>query len=150
MHVEVEIDARNGLRAGPGCARAELHVFESYPAKYASWSSQAGRPLAPTDFSPACPGRVDAARAGDLRVSYPFDGARFAVDPALGREQQAIVLAASVPTGTRRIRFRVDGRLLAAVGAPYSTPLALTRGQHAVVVESEAGLASAPVRFSVD
>lgn len=149
MHVEVEIDARNGLRAGPRCARGELHVFETYPAKYASWSSQAGRPLAPVEFSPACPGRMEPGRAGELRVSYPFDGARFAVDPSLGREQQAIVLAANVPAGTSRVRFRVDGRVVREVGAPYSTPLPLTRGAHAVVVESEAGT-SAPVRFSVD
>lgn len=149
MHVEVEIDARNGLRAGPNCARGELHVFESYPAKYATWSNRAGRPLAPLEFSPACPGKFERGRAGELRVSYPFEGARFAVDPSLGREQQAIVLAASVPAGTSRVRFRVDGRVVREVGAPYSTPFPLTRGAHAVVVESEAGT-SAPVRFSVD
>jgi penicillin-binding protein 1C len=149
LHVEVEIDGRNGLLAGPSCARGETHVFESYPDRYASWASQAGRPIAPTEFSPLCPGRADAS-GKKPRVAYPFDGARFAVDPSMHREQQAIVLAAHVPPGTRRVRFRVDGRALPEVVAPYRTPLALTRGTHAVSVETEGGLSSPSVRFYVD
>ncbi len=150
MHVEVEIDAKNGLRAGPGCSRSELHVFETYPTRFSSWATRAGRPLVPVEFSPACPGRADDLDRGSVAVAYPFDGARFVLDPGLARDQQAVVLTARVPRGTRAVRFVIDGRPTRSLGAPYSKSLALTHGEHVVLAEIVGGSGSAPVHFFVD
>jgi hypothetical protein len=127
-----------------------LVVFESYPERYASWAERAGRPLAPTSWSPRCPGSDPAGARGGIGLAFPFEGARFAYDAGLERSQQAIMLAARAPSGTQRVRFLVDGREIGSSAAPYRVPYRLVRGEHVVVAEANDGRRSEPVHFSVE
>lgn len=149
FHVEIAVDPRNGLRAGPACSHVERVTGESFPARYVAWAKSAGRALVPSEWSPACPG-TEPRSSGEVGLSYPFPGARFVRDPSVPRASQAIVLAARVPHDVTRVSFHVDGRRVASEGAPFRAPWALTPGEHAVHVETSDGRASAPVRFSVE
>ncbi|MCW5837442.1 MAG: hypothetical protein KIS78_33930, partial [Labilithrix sp.] len=109
------------------------------------------RPLVPGGSSPACPidedeptalGAADGAREGlDPRVAYPFDGARFVVDPERPVELQR--LEVRVEPDDASVEVFVDDRPL---GRTRSWPLAA--GEHTIVAR-RGGRASAPVRVTV-
>jgi hypothetical protein len=149
VHVELAVDPENGLLAGPGCKRPELRVFESYPASYGAWAARAGRPLAPTEGSPRCPGAGAERSRGVPTIAFPFDGARFVIDPGLGAAQQQLAFRARATATERALRFVLDGKPLATVGAPYSAPWRLSPGRHVLFVETLGGMRSEPVRFVV-
>lgn len=152
-HVRVRLDVRNGLRAGPGCASDTTtdRVFERWRAPYDAWARRTNRPLVPGGSSPACPidedeptalGAADGAREGlDPRVAYPFDGARFVVDPERPVELQR--LEVRVEPDDASVEVFVDDRPL---GRTRSWPLAA--GEHTIVAR-RGGRASAPVRVTV-
>jgi penicillin-binding protein 1C len=145
MHERIAVDARNGLRAGPACRAPEVRLFERYPEPFVAWAAKAGRPLAPVDFSPACPGS-EVRDAGAPRIAYPTDGARFHLDS--GSRTQEIVFAAHAPEG-RAVRFVLDGRSVGEARAPFRLAWALEHGTHrleAVVGDTR----SEPVRFEVE
>jgi penicillin-binding protein 1C len=147
LHVLVAIDPLNGLRAGPGCRDAELRPFESHAPMFVAWAASAGRPLPPLGESARCPVGSVAGRRGAPSVTFPFDGARFVIDPSLPREQQQLALRATGVDG--QVRFVMDGRLLASVSVPFVHHWPLSPGDHELVVESAAGRRSSPVRFLV-
>ena len=145
MHDKVPIDPRNGLRAGPACRAPEERLFERYPAPFAAWAAQAGRPLAPVEFSPLCPGSLLAATEAP-RISYPVDGARFHLDQ--GSRRQEIVFTAQAAED-HAVRFVLNGRPLAEARAPFRLAWTLERGTHRL--EALAGdRRSEPVRFDVE
>ncbi len=144
-HTRVRIDTRNGLRAGADCPSAvtQEHVFEHWTAPYDTWARQMGRPLAPDESSPECP-VVDApapAQGHVPRIAYPFDGARFVIDPERPRELQRLAIRVDPFDGP--VEVRVDGALLADDRA-----WPLTLGTHAIVAESRS-LAGATVHIIV-
>jgi penicillin-binding protein 1C len=146
-HVEVRIDVRNGLRAGPACSpdETETRVLEQWSAPYDRWAVATGRPLVPAESSPACPAAEAApdvaAASGGLRIAYPFDGASFVVDPE--RPAALQLLDVRVEPDTARVVVHVDGTPLAS---PRSWKLA--PGTHTFV--ARAGNAeSTPVRIRV-
>lgn len=133
MHERAKVDVRNGLRAGPGCpARfVEERTFESFDRRFAAWAVAAGRPLAPTRWSPLCPGAShEAPGSGAGRILFPLDGARFVLDPSLGSRQTLRIRAASDGAA----RFLIDGRAVAASGHGY-LDWPLVAGVHHVAVE---------------
>ncbi len=147
-HVPLRIDLRNGLRAGPACARdvTAERVFERWGAPYDAWASRTGRPLAPAQSSPECPdaeGEPADPLAGSraIRIAYPFDGASFVVDPERPRALQ--LLDIRVEPQDPRAEVRVDGAPLAV---PYRWPL--SPGAHTIVVHN-GNASSAPVRIRV-
>jgi penicillin-binding protein 1C len=145
MHERIVVDPRNGLRAGPTCRASERRLFESYPASFAAWAAEARRPLAPSDFSPLCPGPPPSV-AGAPRISYPLDGARFYLDA--GSRKQEIVFTAQA-SGGRAVRFLVNGRPVGEARAPFRVAWALERGAHRL--EAVAGdHRSEPVLFEVE
>ncbi|MCA9597216.1 MAG: penicillin-binding protein 1C [Myxococcales bacterium] len=148
FHVRRWVDRSDGLLSAGSCAGAEERVFESYPARFLPWARAAGRPLAPTNASPRCPAAKPVE--SDVAVAYPYAGARFVLDGGLTSRAQAIVLSARVSSERSTVRFVVDGRSLAVVGAPYRTVWPLTRGEHSVRVETLDGRRSEPVSFVVD
>jgi penicillin-binding protein 1C len=152
MHERVAIDPENDLRAGPHCPGSVERVFEVYPPRFASWAAEAGRPTAPESFSPRCPGNPSelVARRAAVRVQFPFNGASFSYDPALSAAQQELVLSAAAPASSRGVRFVLDGKLLATVGAPYTLPWGLKPGAHTLSVETLVGARSEAVHFSVE
>ena len=155
MHERVADRRRNGLRAGPGCASSvvEERDFERFDGRYRAWARDAGRPTAPTEFSPLC-GRRPGAQAGTdgdrLRIGYPQDGARFILEPDRPLAQQSLMVRVEAKATAGRVDLRVDGRVVSSVGSPYVTSWQLTPGEHVLVAEGRGMTPSAPVRIEVD
>jgi penicillin-binding protein 1C len=148
MHERVPIDPRNGLRAGPGCgpAHRELRSYERFEGSLAAWAQTTARPLAPSAWSPACPG--GPAPASEIRIGYPSSGERYFIDPKLPREAQILRVRVEGPLPSRVV-LRVDGRIVGSAVLPHPVPWRLEPGEHELVAEVE-GQRSAPVRLRVD
>ena len=157
MHSEFDIDTSNGLLAGPGCPHEEVRreVFEVFEPSWEAWAASAGRPLAPAGRSPRCPGEGNAkgvpadSALKRVAVQYPPDGAVFLIDPGTPARQQAIVLRAIAAPGASRLRFLVDGSVVASVGLPFEAIWTLVPGEHRVQAETEQGERSEEVRIEV-
>jgi penicillin-binding protein 1C len=152
VHARVRVDRRNGLLAGRACPpeHVEERVAERFDARFTAWARASGRPLAPDAYSPLCPpGPGDLAEVprGRVRLSYPTDGARFAIDPG-GAAQQALRVRADVPPGVTEIRVVVDGRAT-RVAAPFSFAWPLAPGHHHLRVEAD-GAGSDEVEIDVE
>ncbi len=147
LHEHVAVDPKTGLRAGSACRDAVTRSFERYPAPYRAWAQKAGRPLAPTAYSPRCPGSLASVSSPPI-LAYPFDGARFTIDPSLARGRQRIVFSARTDDAGR-IWFVLDGKRLAAADALHELPWTLEPGAHTLRAENAAG-SSSTVRFTVD
>jgi penicillin-binding protein 1C len=149
VHQRVRVDLRNGLRAGPECSRntTEERTFEQWSPPFDTWAARAQRPIVPTEASPNCPsGQDEIAAAGPAggtgpRVVYPFDGARFVIDPE--RPSSLQTLGVRVEGDGPKVEVRVDG-----VPLPRSRSWALVPGEHVISVH---GAQASPdqVRFSV-
>jgi len=158
MHVEVPIDRRNGLLAGPGCPASEtvMQRFERYEPRLAAWAVEAHRPVAPSAWSPLCPGHgspwADAGEARDARliIRYPADGAVFLLDPAVPAAQQAIVVRVTSPADAGPVSFVLDGGVVSTRATPpFEAPITLHPGRH--VLQARAGaLSSEPISFTVE
>lgn len=149
-HVRARVDTRNGLRAGPACARdvTDVRVLERWASPYLDWATTTGRPLLPVGSSPECPadlapedGGDDGSAGATLRIAYPFDGASFVVDPERPRALQLLDIRVE-PDGPG-VDVRVDGAQLAS---PRRWPL--SPGAHTIVA-SRGTAASPPVRIRV-
>jgi penicillin-binding protein 1C len=150
MHTKVKVDPVSGLRAGAACRAAVERVFEAYPAEYAAWAREAGRPVAPERFSELCPGTSDRSESNLPYVAFPFDGAHFLIDPNLPVRQQQLVLRARASETRGALDFLVDGRVVAQRDASFRAPWQLERGQHRLTVRTADGKTSSEVHFSVD
>jgi penicillin-binding protein 1C len=148
MHEVVAIDPQSRLRAGRGCKDAIAQVFERYPREYENFARQAGRSLAPREFSARCPGVLNApgGAGGAPELLFPNARATFVIDPGL-REEQEIVLEARGPS--ERLSFFVDERKVATLRAPFRVPWRLSPGTHRVRVVAPDGMESEPVAFNV-
>jgi penicillin-binding protein 1C len=157
MHQLVRIDVRNGLRAGSGCPSrfVEDRPYEVFDTTYASWAKAAARPTAPDGYSPLCPSRSAPSDAGassqvaaSTRFTYPHDGAIFAYDESAS-SPQVLTLRVLAPSSATRVRFYVDGRLLASKPAPFLAQWALARGIHHVRAESDVGAPTDSIELTV-
>jgi penicillin-binding protein 1C len=151
LHERVRIDRRNGLLAGPSCDAADVveRDYERYPAPFTEWARVAGRPTAPDEASPLCPLDAPAGPAGELRITSPADGARFALDPDRPASLQRLDVRVAAPQAAGRVRLRVDGEVLAEVGRPYDFAWPLTPGEHVLVAEAEGWPPTRGLRVSV-
>jgi penicillin-binding protein 1C len=160
MHERVAVDRRDGLRAGPGCPEPFVTeaVFERYPPELAAWAAAVGRPVAPRDWSPECPGPSaatdeppgpGAAEDAPLpRIAYPLPGARFVIDPDRPRDSQRLDVRIVAPVRAREAALLVDGQTVARVVPPFEASWKLEAGQHELVAEVQ-GSRSAAVRVTV-
>jgi hypothetical protein len=82
-------------------------------------------------------------------VAFPFDGARFVIDPGLDAADQRIVLRGSASRAASTLRFVLNGRPLGSVGPPFNLPWRLEKGAHLLRVEAD-GAPSELVRFEVN
>ncbi|HWZ92582.1 MAG TPA: penicillin-binding protein 1C, partial [Polyangiaceae bacterium] len=146
MHEIVAIDAHTGLRAGPRCAAAVSRVFERYPSEYENFARQTGRPLAPREFSPRCPGALAVSEERAPELLFPSAHAQFAIDSGL-RERQEIVLEAR--GHSERLTFYVDDQRLGTLRAPFRMPWRLAPGTHRARVATPEGVQSELVAFDV-
>jgi hypothetical protein len=60
-----------------------------------------------------------------------------------------VTLRAMAPSSATRVRFYVDGRLLASTGAPFLADWPLRRGVHRLQAESDVGQAAEPIELTV-
>jgi penicillin-binding protein 1C len=146
MHEVVALDPSTRLRAGPACAKTTLQVFERYPREYQNFARQAGRPLAPEEFSARCPGRLAPLESVAPQLVFPSAQASFVIDPGL-RDDQEIVLEARA--ASERLTFFVDDRPVATLTAPFRVPWRLAPGSHRVRVAAPGGALSEAVAFEV-
>jgi len=146
MHEVVAIDSQTSLRAGPACHDHVERVFERYPHEYENFARQAGRPLAPRDFSARCPGPGGVAPRGAPELVFPSAEAEFLIDPGL-RSDQEIMLEARSPS--ERLTFFVDDRPLGTLRAPFRLPWRLRAGVHRARVATPDGQQSDLVAFQV-
>jgi penicillin-binding protein 1C len=149
IHERIRVDVRNGLRAGPSCARSvtEERTFERWAAPYDDWARRTSRALVPEGSSPECPIEIsdaasdDDAASGGLRITYPFDGARFVIDPE--RPTALQLLDVRVEPDGSAVEVRVDGAPL-----PRSRAWPLAAGEHTITARHGSRV-SAPVRYTV-
>jgi len=150
LHVQLPIDRRNGLRAGPRCAASQIEQknFESYDARYLPWALASHRPVATSLWSPFCPGAESPDQT--LSVRYPYPGELLMLDPSLPKAAQAIVMRANAPAAEANLRFVVDGKVQAPMGAPFEMVWPLQAGSHQVWVVPIvwAGASRLRLRFS--
>ncbi|MDX2053316.1 MAG: penicillin-binding protein 1C [Polyangiaceae bacterium] len=156
MHERVWIEPMSRELSASACPGAEAHVIEVYPNEYQSWAREAKRPLRPGVIS-AC-GRAHGV-LNDFPASttknalpaleYPFEGARFLLDPSLTRDQQRIVFRARSPRAVP-LRFFLNGQLLDEVNSPYSLSWPLVPGRHQLEVATPDGQRSQAVHFEVE
>jgi membrane carboxypeptidase/penicillin-binding protein PbpC len=157
LHVSAYVDERDQTLTAAHCPGARQQVFERYPPTFHSWASSAGRPLLPSKLSPRCPQAQEVyaqllsaqpSLSVAPRIVFPRAGARFLLDPAVSEEQQRIRIEAS--SHAERVRFLLDGRLLADRRAPFQVSWALSKGEHLLSAETAEGERSNPVRFVVE
>lgn len=135
MHERVDVDAHNGLRAGHAasatCERV-TKTFERFPPRYAAWAESAGRPTAPTDYSPDCPPDPSevGASSGALTIRYPLDDARFVIDPDRPSSSQVLAVSVVAPPGTPEVALVVDGAEVDHKKSPYTLRWPLAPGDH--------------------
>lgn len=132
FHVQVAVDARNGLRASESCeARFVRHkAMLDLPAGYHRWARKHRLELAPAEHSPLCPGG-DAQHA-NVRITEPAHRARYVVDPDAPGELSTVRLSAEVSPSTEDIVWIVDGVPVAQVGYPHEFRWPLSPGVHTV------------------
>jgi penicillin-binding protein 1C len=155
LHERVRLHKRDGLRAGPSCSGDEVveRTFERFPPEYLAWAAGAARPLAPRDYSPLCPDAPRAVRDGDgdgaVRILYPADGARFAIDPERAVALQILGVPLAVPPGAREAMLLVDGEVVDRVRSPFIASWRLVPGAHVLSARTSDGEVSDGLRVQV-
>ncbi len=111
-----------------------------------AWAQRTGRAVLLAGSSPECPldevtDSASSARSDMPRVTYPFEGSRFVIDPERPAELQQLEIHVE-PDGAST-EVRVDGALL-----PKTRAWQLAPGAHTITAQS--GTVSAPaVHFVV-
>lgn len=151
FHVEVALDVRNGLRAGPGCP-AKLVVKRpllDLPETYEPWARKQRLALAPTAFSPLC---ADGAPPPPrLAIREPRPRSRYLFDPDTPRELSTVRFAASVSPANEEIVWLVDGAPVGRVGYPHELRWHLPPGKHVIRARlAQSGETTAAVTVVVD
>jgi penicillin-binding protein 1C len=153
MHRHVKILRRDGLRAGAACPKGEVveRSFEHFAPEYLAWAEAAARPLAPREFSPLCPEDASPVASGDgaVRILYPSDGARFALDPERAPSLQVLDVHLAVPEGTREVALLVDGEVVDRVHSPFVASWPLVAGAHVLAAQTTSGDSSEARRVEV-
>jgi penicillin-binding protein 1C len=144
---EARVCALSGARPGPDCpgTQRELFVAGSAPVHVCTFHRRAG-----DDVRVALPPPWDGwarergydvappSREGPPRVTLraPAAGALYRLDPDLPPDQQMLTAAADVAGAVDRVRFLVDGALVAEAGPPFRVPVPLRRGALTIAVEA--------------
>lgn len=151
FHVDVALDARNGLLAGPACPRqfVSTRPMLVLPGDYAWWASRQHLVIAPTLESPLCPTTPELRRQVSIRE--PRSNARYLFDPDTPRELSTVRLVAAVTPANEEVVWLIDGVPIAQVGWPHELRWRLTRGTHVLRARlAHSADSSAPVTIVVD
>lgn len=132
-------------------SRAELQVYEVWPALYERWMVEAGVPTPPRAWLAL------RAEASSLKqqlpvITFPDNGDIYKIDPVLRPEYQTLDLEAVFPQGVKTVSWWVNDSLLCTVAHPFRARWRLVPGRHCfqVKAETERGVvASRPVHILV-
>lgn len=149
FHVEVPIDVRNGLRAGPSCPAQfiQRRPLLDLPEIYDGWAQKQRLSLAPRAASPLCAAEAGAERTVSIRE--PHAQSRFLIDPDTPAELSTIRLSAAVTPASEEVVWLVDGVPVGRVGFPHELRWQLTPGAHTIRARLASGRASSPVTIDV-
>jgi penicillin-binding protein 1C len=125
------------------------HGLQTFlPAEYQAWAREHGRDVAgvageagnPSALHEAAstPAPRPAAAVSRLAITSPPDGATYLLDPTLRREFQTVTLRA-VGAGSRRIEWRVSGRVVGAGVADGPVLWPLAPGTHRIEARDARG-----------
>lgn len=147
-HRVVDVDVRNGLRAGRGCPEAFVspQPFVSLPAAYAEWQQSSVLPAPPVAFSPLCPDRGQIPDAVVVRA--PRANETFVIEPGYDRARQTLQLRGEIDPPTPVAEWLVDGKVVAKAKWPYQADWRLKKGVHRVQLRAGGRLSDA-VTFEV-
>lgn len=151
FHVDVALDVRTGLRAGPSCPREFVvtRPMLALPERYAAWARSQRLTIAPTAESPLCP--ATAPREATVSVDEPRPRARYLYDPNTPPELNTVRFAATVTPANEEIIWLVDDQPVAKVGYPHELRWSLAPGRHVIRARlAQSAQASAPVTVTVD
>lgn len=131
FHVDVAIDTRNGLRAGPSCPASAVikRPMLALPSVYETWARKQHLTLAPFAESPLCPAVEPAPK---IVIREPKAQARYLYDPDTPREFSTVRFAATVTPATSELVWLVDGTPVAKVPYPHELRWPLTPGVHTI------------------
>jgi len=152
FHVDVRIDARNGLRAGGECPAEFVRVAPmlALPETYAAWASKQHLTIAPTAVSPLCSTRRDL-ELRKVSIREPRANARYLFDPDTPPELSTVHFMARVSPATEEIIWLVDGAPVAQVGFPHELRWPMRRGTHVIRARlAHSADASSPITIVVD
>lgn len=132
FHIDVKLDARNGLLAGPQCPAAQVirKPMLVLPEVYVTWARRQRLEIAPTRESPLCP--TVAPSTPRIAITEPRASSRYLYDPDTPRELSTVRLAATVAPATEEIVWLVDGVPVGQVGWPHELRVSLSRGTHVI------------------
>ena len=150
-HWWYDLDARNGLLAGPGCPSEFVarKRYTRYPAEAHDWVRWQNIPQPPDVYSPLCPGAQMTDRRSQiaaeptpysllptpyfLLLTSPDQGSHYRMSPEIPASAQQILVAARPTDGVsvREITLLADGRPLATLTRlPYQVLWPMKVGKH--------------------
>ena len=151
FHVEVAIDLRNHLRAGPSCP-AEFVIKQQLldlPETYEPWARKQRLAIAPVAFSPLCPAVSEVPPK--IAIREPRPKSRYLFDPDTPRELSTVRFAAAVTPANEDIVWLVDGAPVGRVGYPHELRWHLSPGTHVIRARlAQSGETTAAVTVVVD
>ncbi|MFZ5441615.1 MAG: penicillin-binding protein 1C [Myxococcota bacterium] len=151
FHVEVAIDVRNGLRAGPECPAPHVakRPLLDLPETYEGWARKQRLATAPTAFSPLCPSGADVPPR--LAIREPRPRSRYLFDPDTPHELSTVRFSAAVSPANEEVVWLVDGTPVGRVGYPHELRWHLSPGTHVIRARlAQSGTTSAAVTVTVD
>jgi penicillin-binding protein 1C len=151
FHVEVAIDIRNGLRAGPSCPLQYVQKQQvlDLPETYEPWARKQRLTIAPAAFSPLCPVMRDVTPK--IAIREPRAKSRYLFDPDTPSELSTVRFAASVTPANEEIVWLVDGAPVGKVGYPHELRWHLAPGTHVIRARlAQSGETTAAVTVTVD
>ncbi len=151
FHVEVAIDLRNHLRAGPSCP-AQFVIKQQLldlPETYEPWARKQRLAIAPAAFSALCP--ATAELAPKIAIREPRPKSRYLFDPDTPMELSTVRFAAAVTPANEDIVWLVDGAPVGRVGYPHELRWHLSPGTHVIRARlAQSGETTAAVTVVVD
>lgn len=151
FHRPVQLDARNGLLAGPTCPpeHAVTKELVALPPRYESWARREKLDVAPTRESPLCAAAFTEARR--VSLAEPRDRSRYLFDPEAPQGLGGVRLSARVSPATEDVVFLVDGVPVGSASWPHELRTSLRPGSHTIrAALARGGALSAPVTVIVD
>lgn len=121
MYVNIPIDARTGLKAGPSCPGqfVKAGFFTDFPSELRKWARENGWKLPPDQYSPLCPAAAGSAvsESGTFVITEPAPGSSYLLDPLIPDADEAVIFEGRAERfGT--VDWYVDGKKVAKARAP--------------------------------